>query len=78
MTARNAHAAQCMLCAHAQWRGRMVVGCLAFDDEPLPTNAGRLLPVLTYRAAATAPCPVRSPLHVGPDAYLAQDLPTKE
>lgn len=72
------HAAQCMACKFAHWRGRTVDGCQAFEHAAIPATVAIALTSLIYRAAAAAPCAVRERVYIGPDAYLAQDLPTKE
>ena len=68
------HAAQCLLCKHARHLGRTVVGCSAFEEIDPPIVAAALTGLI-YRAAATAPCPVRDAYEFHADAYFAEDLP---
>ena len=74
----SAYAAQCMICKHARWRGNDVRACLRFEQlegGPLPTELAIVVQALLFQNAAERACPARERLVVGPDAYLAQDLP---
>lgn len=71
--------AQCLLCKHAQRQGRRPSGCLRFEEtQGIPLDVACVLAALLYQTAAERPCVAREGLHYGPDAYLAEDLPTGE
>ena len=69
------HAAQCLLCKHAQRRGNQVVSCLRFEFGPLDVDTSAVLAALIYQLAGSQQCVAHERLQYGPDAYMAQDLP---
>jgi hypothetical protein len=66
------------MCKHARWRGSQPVGCLRFENSVGGADMAIVMQALLWQIADSQKCVARERLVVGPDAYLALDLPDRE
>ena len=66
------------MCKHARWRGSRQVDCLRFENPVGDADMAIVMQALLWQIADSQKCVARERLVVGPDAYLALDLPDRE